>query len=677
MNKQYSFVGATLLILVLMVCCTNDLMAQRYVDINCGFGTIREVLVADSLNRVANPNTIYRLHRGTPDSVYILDATLSDWGPMPLNLVSVGTGDYPLIKGATLSDGTPFSPMIAPKANLSMTGVTITARNILGALVLRVFSIKADSVTMRLESVRVIEANQSSIRVENQHARIFLTNCRISNVAQDWSNARGVDNRGVIIDTLSMVNCTFDRIGSRIYREGGGILMYGYFNHNTAVDVGTATFQLGNTVDLTFTNNLLVNCGFIGHSINSTAALVDVTPIPSGQSAYIANNVFYIDTASLYPAYRTYSDTITSYRPFSDTLIKFMEDGGTTDLNIVSPVTFRNPHANIPNAVPLDSIIRLYWMPLSPIASDASILRIDSIHLANLRYNESDPAYSFGSDGKQVGSLAWFTLEGVFALPGGWNMLSVPVTLDDYTTSVHFPTAVSEAFAYNGSYVVSPTLENGVGYWLRFSGAQNFTVPGLYRTHDSIHVVTGWNMIGSISYPVPTSGITSTPGGMTTSTFFGYNGGYTPADTIKPGKGYWVKVSEAGTLYLSSGETVLAENRIRIVPGGELPPPPPEGTSAQSAVPTEYSLGQCYPNPFNPSTVIEYSLSTRGRVTLVVYNTIGQQIATLVNAEQEAGSYAVRWNGATDRGAKVASGVYFYQLRAGAFVSTKKMMLTQ
>lgn len=679
MNKRSSCLGATVLTIVLMVVCARDVFAQRFVDINCGYGTIREVLTADSLNRVANPNTIYCLHRGTTDSVYYLDAALSDWGPMPLNFVSTGTGALPTIIAATLSDGTPFSPIFGVKASLSIKGVSITALNTLGSLVLRVFSIKADSVTLRLESCEILQANQSSIRVENQHARIFLANSRISNVAQDWSNARGVDNRGVIIDTLSMTNCTFYRIGSRIYREGGGILSYGYFNHNTIVDVGGMTFQLGNTVNLTFTNNLLVNCGFLGHSINSAGALVDVNPIPSGQSAFISNNVFDADTAILYPAFHAYSDTVTFFRGFSDTLLTFMNNAGTTALNIGSPVTFKKPPHDLPNAVPLDSIVRLYWQPGSPIASDASILRVDSVHLVNLAYNAGAPAYRFASDGMQVGSLDWFTLEGVSSVAAGWNMISLPVTVPDNHKQVLFPTATSNAFAYTGSYVTRDTLSILTGYWLKFGGTQNISLTGVARVQDSIAVATGWNMIGSIGYPVLTSSITSDPGGMSVSQFFGYKQSYVTTDTIYPGKGYWVKVDQPGKLFLSSNASSLAPNRIRIVPTGELPPAPPDGqvSAVDPGSPRQFALDQNYPNPFNPLTVITYSLPAGGKVTLMVYNTLGQKIATLVNSEQGAGSYTVRWNGTADNGAKLASGLYFYELRTGALVSTKKMMLLQ
>ena len=90
--------------------------------------------------------------------------------------------------------------------------------------------------------------------------------------------------------------------------------------------------------------------------------------------------------------------------------------------------------------------------------------------------------------------------------------------------------------------------------------------------------------------------------------------------------------------------------------------------------PQEFTLSQNYPNPFNPSTKIEYSLEKAAQVSLKVYNVLGVEVATLVNGRQEAGSYTVPFN--TSKGTLgLASGVYFYRLEAGSFVSTKKLIL--
>lgn len=87
-----------------------------------------------------------------------------------------------------------------------------------------------------------------------------------------------------------------------------------------------------------------------------------------------------------------------------------------------------------------------------------------------------------------------------------------------------------------------------------------------------------------------------------------------------------------------------------------------------------YSLSQNYPNPFNPVTVIGWQLSEAGWQTLKIYDVLGKEIATLVNEYRPAGKYEVKWNAASGS-SRIPSGVYFYQLKSGSYVNTKKMIL--
>jgi hypothetical protein len=100
---------------------------------------------------------------------------------------------------------------------------------------------------------------------------------------------------------------------------------------------------------------------------------------------------------------------------------------------------------------------------------------------------------------------------------------------------------------------------------------------------------------------------------------------------------------------------------------------------ARVALPKAFALGQNYPNPFNPSTTIAYDIpdsETHGvQVQLKVYNVRGQVIKTLVNETKDAGHYVVQWDGNNDNGETVSSGVYFYRIKAGDFVTTRKMVM--
>lgn len=98
----------------------------------------------------------------------------------------------------------------------------------------------------------------------------------------------------------------------------------------------------------------------------------------------------------------------------------------------------------------------------------------------------------------------------------------------------------------------------------------------------------------------------------------------------------------------------------------------------QQALPTANALQQNYPNPFNPETTISFDLSTESMVTLTVYSMTGQMVRTLVSDRaMGAGQYKSVWDGRDENGAKVGSGVYFYQLNAGDFTAKKKMTLLQ
>jgi len=94
-------------------------------------------------------------------------------------------------------------------------------------------------------------------------------------------------------------------------------------------------------------------------------------------------------------------------------------------------------------------------------------------------------------------------------------------------------------------------------------------------------------------------------------------------------------------------------------------------------VPARFALQQSYPNPFNPSATILYSLEKQVYVRLVIYNVLGQRIKALVDAKQVAGTHSVVWDGTDYSGHRVASGIYFYRLEAGSFVAAKKMVMTK
>jgi len=191
----------------------------------------------------------------------------------------------------------------------------------------------------------------------------------------------------------------------------------------------------------------------------------------------------------------------------------------------------------------------------TPIAG--SIVRYDSNHGAQLVTANSDSinfkfysrtgalidAYTIISSSKSI----------KLNLQRGWNLLSLPIKVSDPLKSSIFPDAISPAFIYEANqYNITDSLGNGFGFWIKFNISFDAYLIGDSLYQDTIDVNEGWNLIGSISTPVPTNSVIQIPDQNITSSFFGFDGSYYTQDTLLPGKGYWVKANQPGKLVLLS-----------------------------------------------------------------------------------------------------------------------------
>ncbi len=143
----------------------------------------------------------------------------------------------------------------------------------------------------------------------------------------------------------------------------------------------------------------------------------------------------------------------------------------------------------------------------------------------------------------------------------------------------------------------------------------------------------------------------------------------TPADTVSKG----TKVLRVGNKILSlTGILYYNNNRYKVIPRTNADFGTVTGISVMrtEVIPGKYVLEQNYPNPFNPATKIQYALPLSGKVSLQVYNVLGQEVVTLVNEVQSVGVYTVNFDAS-----RLSSGMYFYRISAGNFSQVKKMML--
>ncbi|MFA6112153.1 MAG: SMP-30/gluconolactonase/LRE family protein, partial [Candidatus Latescibacterota bacterium] len=128
---------------------------------------------------------------------------------------------------------------------------------------------------------------------------------------------------------------------------------------------------------------------------------------------------------------------------------------------------------------------------------------------------------------------------------------------------------------------------------------------------------------------------------------------------------------ERGDLYV--GDPGL--QRVLVKVGAVAPLPPVSTATPEGALPTAFALWPNYPNPFNPATLIRFSLASRGAAELAIYDLLGQQVRLLLAGPLEAGPHQVRWDGRDQQGRSAASGVYLLDLQAAGQRQTRKMLL--
>jgi subtilisin family serine protease len=187
-----------------------------------------------------------------------------------------------------------------------------------------------------------------------------------------------------------------------------------------------------------------------------------------------------------------------------------------------------------------------------PTATPDQVYDTISSNAISDAYTGSLPNSTWGYGKLDVNAAVETILPEQYAVSDRWNMVSVPLKVNDARKTNLFPMATSSAFSYGSGYVAKDTLVNGVGYWLKFNGDQNVFMNGSPNTVDTIDVITGWNLIGSVSSPVSASSVFTIPSGIIISEVYGYDGGYSVADSVKPAKAYWIKARESGKVVLDA-----------------------------------------------------------------------------------------------------------------------------
>lgn len=257
--------------------------------------------------------------------------------------------------------------------------------------------------------------------------------------------------------------------------------------------------------------------------------------------------------------------------------------------------------------------------------------------------------------------------------------------------------------------------------WVSVSGGTNLPVISMYAYNDTLYVAGQFSQVGNFSggsgiaasriarwdgdnWSAIGQGLSGLPIDLIVRQSFIYavgnfSGANPPFEVIykwdglnwnllATASGYFANISffePTNSFYVGGNFTSVstlgnANNLVRFVDSSVITTLTENVFEATN--PTDIILYQNYPNPYNPATKIRYSIprsteyhSVLQKVILKIYDVLGNEVATLVDEERPAGTYEVEFNGHSDGGQNLSSGIYFYQLKAGSFIETKKMIL--
>jgi hypothetical protein len=282
------------------------------------------------------------------------------------------------------------------------------------------------------------------------------------------------------------------------------------------------------------------------------------------------------------------------------------------------------------------------------------------------------------------------------AVAPGWNMFGGYESIVSTSSLSSIPTGLitGPVYKFLNGYQVTTTLDPGYGYWIKMNAAGNIIIPGTLTkgeepkewfpenwgkiiftdasgTTNTLYAVKG--VVDLSQYELPPT----PPKGMFDIRFSSGRIAENLDDekTIEmSGINYPVRVKvenmnitlkdeygkELNAALINGGEITISDNsvsRLKIV-------------STEILNPVEYSLEQNYPNPFNPNTRIKFAVPIESEVNLSVYDILGELVSTIVDEKMNAGYYEYNFDAA-----HYSSGIYFYRIKAGSFVETRKMIL--
>lgn len=299
--------------LALLCVGSSNLLAQSdtlTIDSNNSeFGLLNEIITADTTETGERAHAVYRLKR---NQTYILSGQI-EHRDYHLNIVAEeGTGKRPRIVPGVPPGNESGRPFRA-RGDLTLKGLYITGKDELGSLNAdqRLVRISANNARIEADDCHFDHDGQSCFRTDSDGIKIYLTNSTVSNIGQpsNTNNGRLLDDRGSNLDSIVFENNTFYNIASTLCNDRGGWNKYVKLNQNTIVNVGQRIFDFAETQTAIFTNNLVINAGYLGYDYDpleegtvlmefDTLSAESVLDLPDvDQTLTYENNNIYLDPA--------------------------------------------------------------------------------------------------------------------------------------------------------------------------------------------------------------------------------------------------------------------------------------------------------------------------------------------------------------------------------------------
>jgi hypothetical protein len=438
--KQSKQILTSLVAIILLLLSFSQLTySQTYIDVAPGFSTLNDAVTANT-----DANVIFRLQRG-PNAIYLLNGSITATIPLRIEAVA-GTGSRPQLIPGIGSGGVSDIPLRA-KANVTLKGVYVTSKDEGGAYLSQIIRVQADGIRLRIDDCFLENSAQSAIRTDNKESKIYLSGSTFRNCASDWANGRGIDDRGVIIDTLFMENNTIYNIASRFLRDGGGYIRYLYVNHNTFANMGIRVMDIGECPKVIFKNNLIFNCGFLGKGKSSTDALLLLSPLTNTaftgvtQSVEVHHNNFYLSPEIV----AVFRDTVIAKPNYNAQMVTAIGLSGTGGNTFSEGISFTLAPLTGNTAV----LASLYWAdPLLDLGTTATGIRTTGTF--NFAYPTTALSYTAGTSNQPVGALTWFSMA-----VGVQNKQELPV---DYSVSQNYPNPFNPTTTIKYSIPVSSSV---------------------------------------------------------------------------------------------------------------------------------------------------------------------------------------------------------------------------